>query len=289
MHFVQAKGILSSQNGMNLCRGCTHGCIYCDARANCYHTPIPFEDIEIKQNAPELLEESLKKKRKKCMIGTGSMSDPYLHAEEKLLLTRRCLEIIDKYKFGLAIQTKSDRILRDLDLLESINKNSKCVVQLTLTTADEKLSKIIEPNVCTTYERFNVLKVLQQKKIPTIVWFCPILPFINDSIENHKTILNYCASSGVKGIIYFGAGLTLRDGNREYFYKKLDQFFPGVKEQYQKKYESSYTLVSLNAKLLDEFFFSFCKEHNIMSSPNECFSYLRDYPQVKNDSQLSLF
>lgn len=150
MHFVDAKSILSPQNGMNLYRGCTHGCIYCDSRSLCYHNPIPFEDIEVKKNAPELLEARLSKKRSKCMIGTGSMCDPYMHCEKDLKLTRRCLEIIDHYGFGVAIQTKSDLILRDIDLLESINKKAKCVVQITLTTYDENLCKIIEPAVCTT-------------------------------------------------------------------------------------------------------------------------------------------
>ena len=121
MHFVNAKGILSSKNGMNLYRGCTHGCIYCDSRSACYQMPHQFEDIEVKQNAPELLEEALRGKRRRCMISTGAMCDPYMHCEQQLRLTRRCLEIIDRYGFGVCIQTKSDRILRDLDLLRSIN------------------------------------------------------------------------------------------------------------------------------------------------------------------------
>lgn len=141
MHEKTAKSILSAENGMNIYRSCTHGCIYCDARSSCYQMHHQFEDIEVKINAPELLEKALKSKRKKCMIGTGAMSDPYLHIEENLGLTRKCLEIIDYYGFGLSIQTKSDRILRDLDLLKSIHKKSKCVVQMTMTTYDEKLSE----------------------------------------------------------------------------------------------------------------------------------------------------
>lgn len=166
MHKVEVKGILSSRNGMNIYRGCTHGCIYCDARSKCYQMNHEFEDIEVKINGLELLEKALKSKRKKCMIGTGAMSDPYIYLEEKLNNTRRCLEIIDKYDFGLAIQTKSNRILRDLDLLKSINEKSKCVVQMTLTTYDEKLCKILEPNVSTTKERFEVLKIMRDNKIP---------------------------------------------------------------------------------------------------------------------------
>ena len=153
MHFVDAKAILSAQNGMNVYRGCTHGCIYCDSRSRCYGFTHAFEDIEVKQNAPELLEQALLRKRNKCMIGTGSMCDPYMPCEKELRITRRCLEIIDRLGFGAAVQTKSDLALRDLDLFESIQRRAKCVVQLTLTTADDRLCRLIEPNVCPTSRR----------------------------------------------------------------------------------------------------------------------------------------
>ena len=153
-----SKGILSAQNNMNIYRGCTHGCIYCDSRSTCYQMDHDFEDVAIKVNAPELLESALRRKRKPCMISTGAMSDPYLPLENNELLTRKCLEIITHYGFGLTIQTKSELILRDLDLLKQINEHSKCVVQLTLTTFDEELCQILEPNVCTTKRRFEVLK-----------------------------------------------------------------------------------------------------------------------------------
>ena len=146
MHFVQAKGILNKSggfSGMNIYRGCSHGCIYCDSRSTCYHFDHPFEDIEVKINAPELLEKALRAKRSACMIGTGAMSDPYMHCEEKLGLTRKCLEIILKYGFGATVQTKSDRILRDIDLLDEINRKTKCVVQMTLTTYDDRLCSVI--------------------------------------------------------------------------------------------------------------------------------------------------
>lgn len=169
MHFVSAKGILSSKNGMNIYRGCTHGCIYCDSRSTCYQMKHDFEDIEVKINAPILLDEALSKKRKKCVIGTGAMCDPYMHCENRLGLTRKCLEIIEKHGFGLAIQTKSASILRDLDLLCAINEKAKCVVQMTLTTYDEKLCKIVEPNVSYTKERVGALKLLHENGIPTVV------------------------------------------------------------------------------------------------------------------------
>ena len=160
MHFVDAKGLLSGGGGywgMNIYRGCSHGCIYCDSRSACYQFTHPFEDIEVKRNAPQLLEAVLRSKRKKCMIGTGAMSDPYMHCEEPLRLTRQCLEIILRYGFGAALQTKSDRILRDIDLLAEINRRAKCVVQMTLTTYDDALCRIVEPNVCSTARRIEVL------------------------------------------------------------------------------------------------------------------------------------
>jgi len=212
---------------MNIYRGCTHGCIYCDSRSNCYQISHDFEDIEVKRNAPQLLERALRSKRKKCMIGTGAMCDPYMHCEEQLGLVRECLKLIDHYGFGLAIQTKSDRILRDLELLKSINRKAKCVVQMTLTTYDENLCKRLEPNVCATKRRYEVLQILRENGIPTVVWLSPILPFINDTRENVEGILNYCIQARVYGVMCFGMGLTLRDGNREYFYRALDQYFSG--------------------------------------------------------------
>ena len=233
MHFVDAKGILTGGKGhygMNIYRGCSHGCIYCDSRSKCYQFTHAFEDIEVKQNAPELLEQALKSKRQKAMIGTGSMSDPYMHCEEQLGLTRKCLEVISRYGFGAAVQTKSDRILRDIDLLEEINRKAKCVVQITLTTYDEKLCGILEPNVCNTQRRIEVLEAMRERGIPTVVWMTPILPFINDTEENIRALLEACAQVKVKGIICFDMGLTLREGDREYYYAALDRHFPGLKE-----------------------------------------------------------
>ncbi len=285
MHFVEAKSILSNQNGINIYRGCTHGCIYCDSRSLCYHTPIPFEDIEVKQNAPELLEDRLKKKRRKCMIGTGAMSDPYMHCEKDLMLTRRCLELIDHYGFGLAIQTKSDLIMRDIDLLESINRKSKCVVQMTLTTYDENLCKKIEPNVCSTRRRYEVLKEMQKRSIPTIVWMTPDLPFINDTEENLQGILGYCRDAGVKGIIKFGFGVTLREGDREYLYKCFDKNFPGMKELYQNRFGNAYQVSSPNHAPLMKQFRIFCHENNLITD-EKCFEYMRQFPEDKNDAPL---
>ncbi|MCR5575681.1 MAG: radical SAM protein [Oscillospiraceae bacterium] len=290
MHFVEAKGILTGRGGfygMNIYRGCTHGCIYCDSRSLCYRFTHPFEDVEVKRNAPELLEKALRAKRRPCMIGTGSMSDPYMHCEEKLRLTRRCLQIILENGFGASIQTKSDRILQDLDLLDKINRSAKCVVQMTLTTYDDALCRILEPNVCSTKRRIEVLKELQKRQIPTLVWLTPILPFLNDTEENITAILNECAEAGVKGVIDFGMGLTLRDGDREYYYAALDRHFPGMKERYISRYGNAYELPSPHAEELTEIFQRLCKKYGMLSRPEDCFRFARELPE--REAQLSMW
>lgn len=283
-----AKGILSAQNGMNVYRGCQHGCIYCDARSACYQMRHAFEDIEVKKNAPELLEDALRRKRKKCMISTGAMSDPYIPLEMDLCITRKCLEMIDHYGFGTAIQTKSNRIMRDMDLLKSIHQKSKCVVEMTLTTYSEELCKIVEPHVCTTKERFEVLKAMQAEGIPTVVWLSPILPYINDTMENMEGILDYCVKAGVKAIICFGIGLTLREGDREYYYAKLDRHFPGLKERYIQNYGNAYELNCSDGAALMRRVKETCREHGILLGVENVFSYLHTYEE-KGYEQMSLF
>ena len=287
MHFKEVKGILNAQNGMNLCRGCVHGCIYCDSRSTCYRIEHDFEDVEIKSNAPQLLEDALRRKRNKCMIGTGAMSDPYIPIPESLALTRACLEIINKYECGLAIQTKSDLILRDLDLLLSINKKAKCIVQITLTTFDENLCKILEPNVCGTRRRFEVLKIMRDNGIQTIVWLCPFLPFINDTEENIRGLMDYCIEAGVYGILCWGIGMTLREGDREYYYQKLDEHFPGIKKKYQQKYGYNYSITSGNNNQLMKIIYDKCSQHNIMRDNDDVFKYMRTMPE--NHTQGELF
>lgn len=288
MHEVNVKGILSAKNGMNIYRGCLHGCIYCDSRSLCYQMKHKFEDVGVKANAVELLENALRRKRNKCMIGTGAMSDPYMPIEEKLGNMRKCLEVIERYGFGVTMITKSTKVLRDLDLLKKINEKSKCVVQMTLTTYDEDLCRIVEPNVETTYERFRALEILRDNGIPTVVWLCPILPFINDTEENIRGILDYCVRAKVKGIINFDMGVTLRDGNREYFYKKLDEHFPGLKEKYIRMYGNSYQLLSPNSRQLNMIYKSECIKNGIMCDVNECFEYLNKYEDKYGGEQISL-
>ncbi len=288
MHFVNAKTLLSNKNGMNLYRGCSHGCIYCDSRSEIYNMQHDFEDIEVKKNSIELLRKALKNKREKVMIGTGAMTDPYIPLESKLQYVRKSLELIYKYGHGFTCITKSDLILRDLDLLKKINEKAKTVVQISLTVHDEKLSKIIEPNVCTTKRRYELLEILKKEKIPTVVWLCPILPYITDTEENINKILDNCIKSDVKGIICFAMGMTLRKGDRQYYYKKLDQHFPGLKEKYIKKYKDSYHIESPNNPKLMQIFEKRTEENNIMNKPDEIFEYLHKFPNKDKTKQTTL-
>ena len=288
MHFVTAKGLLSAQNGMNLYRGCRHGCIYCDSRSACYRMEHPFEDIEVKQNALILLEDALRRKRRPCMIATGSMSDPYTPPEEELRYTRRALELILQYGFGMTLLTKSSLVLRDLDLLQRINSQTKCVVQMTLTTWEESLCRILEPNVSTTTERFAALMKLKEAGIPTVVWLCPILPFLNDTAENINRLLDCCEQAGVRGIVQFGMGVTLRQGNREYFYRQLDRHFPGLKERYIRTYGNAYVLESPNSRDLLKLLHRRCRDAGILHDNPSVFRYLQEM-EITQPQQMSLY
>ena len=287
-HYTDVKGILSAGNGMNLYRGCQHGCIYCDSRSKCYQIKHDFEDIEVKRNAPALLEDALRRKRARCMIGTGSMCDPYMPLEETERLTRRCAEIIDRYGFGFTLITKSDLVLRDMDLFQSIHAKSKCVIQMTLTTFDEALCRIVEPHVCTTARRAEVLQAFRREGIPTVVWLSPILPFLNDTEENLRGILDICFEANVRGIICFGMGMTLRDGDREYYYEKLDEHFPGLKAEYIKTYGNRYSLDSPNAGRLMRIFRVECEKRGVLYKPEDVFAYLHVFEEKQYGEQLSL-
>lgn len=289
MHYAEVKGILSSDNGMNLYRGCSHGCIYCDSRSKCYNMNHDFEDIEVKSNALELLENALRRKRKRCMIGTGAMTDPYIPLEHRLQHTRKALLLIEKYGFGVALQTKSSRVLRDLDVLKRINEKTKAVVQITLTTADDTLCRIIEPNVSTTSERFDALKTLRDAGIPTVVWLCPILPYINDTQENIRAILDMCVEAKVRGVLCFGMGVTMREGNREYFYRQIDRHFPNLKQRYIREFGNNYVVNSPKNNELMKLYHRTCSDNGIMHSADEIFEYLHRFEEKNAPQQLSLW
>jgi DNA repair photolyase len=201
-----------------------------------------FEDVEAKRNASAILEGQLKRKRNPCMLSSGAMCDQILPLESELRLSRQCLEVIERYGFGVTVLTKSNLILRDLNVLKAINARARTVVQMTLTIADEGLCRVLEPNVCTTAERFHALEVFRDNGIETTVWLCPILPWINDSVVNLCGILDYCVKAKVKAIMYFGIGMTLCEVDREYYYKKLDEHFLGLKERYIRTFGNAYEL-----------------------------------------------
>lgn len=289
MHYKEAKHILSAENGINLYRGCTHGCIYCDSRSTCYQMQHDFEDVEVKINAPALLEDALRRKRTRCMIGSGAMCDPYLPIEKTERLTRRCLELIDQYDFGVSLLTKSDLVLRDIDLLKHINEKTKAVVCTTLTTYDEDLCKLLEPNVCTTRKRFEMLCAMRESGIHTGVWLCPILPFINDTEENLRGLLGDCFAAGVEIIMNFGMGVTLRDGDRQYFFAQLDRHFPGMKARYLRAFGDRYSCPSPNEKQLLRIFQGECRSRGVICEPKAAFAYLTQFKDRRQGDQLSLF
>lgn len=287
MHYADYKTILSPENGMNIYRGCSHGCIYCDSRSACYQMKHDFEDIEVKRDAPRILQAQLRSRRQPCMISTGAMTDPYIPLEEELRYTRQCLELIERHGFGLAIQTKSARILRDMDVLKAIHRNARCVVQMTLTTSDEALCRKIEPNVSTTRERVEALMAFRDAGIPTVAWLSPILPFINDTESNLRGLLDACVEAGVRGVLCFGMGVTLREGDREYFYKCLDREFPGVKQQYIRQFGARYECTSPNNGPLMAILQAACARHGILEGPEKVFAYLRHFEP--RHSQTSMF
>lgn len=289
MHEIGAKSILSAHNGINVYRGCTHGCIYCDSRSACYGMEHAFEDVAVKRAAPELLEDALRRRRRRCMIGTGSMCDPYLPLERETRLTRRCLEVIDRYGFGVSVLTKSDLILRDLDLLKSINRQGKAVVCTTLTTFDESLCRILEPNVCTTRRRFEMLMACHEAGIHTGVWLCPILPFLNDTEENLRGLLEYCFEAGAEVIVNFGMGVTLRDGSRQYFYSRLDRHFPGMKERYIHAFGNRYECLSPNAARLTRIFRELCEARGVICGAEKAMAWLMEFEDRQAGEQLNLF
>ena len=289
MHYKRYKTILSPKNGLNLYRGCTHGCIYCDSRSACYQMNHAFEDIEVKEDAIEILRSQLQKKRHPSMISTGAMTDPYLHLEEKLGLTRQALELVEELGFGITLLTKSDRILQDLDLIQRINEKTKAVVQVTLTTSDDFMAAKIEPRVSVTSKRIRILQECQKRGIPTVVWLGPLLPFLTDTKENVVALLAICHEAKVKGIVNFGFGVTLREGNREYFYRQLDRLFPGVKERYIKEFGNRYECISPENNQLMTLYHQLCEEYGILHHNREVFQYLQEFPQEEGPEQLALF
>ncbi len=247
---------------MNIYRGCSHGCIYCDSRSACYKNP-DFDTIKVKENALELIRDDLRRKVKKGVVATGAMSDPYNPLERELFLTRNALELINAFRFGVAIDTKSALVERDIDILQDIKRHSPVIVKMTITTGDDVLCKKLEPNVYVSSERFIALNELSGGDIFCGVLMMPLLPFINDTEENVLGIVEKAKAAGAR-FVYPAFGMTLRQGNREYYYEKLDALFPGMNHKYAKAYGERYMCTSRKAKKLWGIFVERCQELELL-------------------------
>ncbi|QSX06642.1 radical SAM protein [Sedimentibacter sp. zth1] len=296
LEFIDAKTILSNYSddnkwfgcnyNMNIYKGCCHGCIYCDSRSECYRVD-NFDKVRAKKNSTEIIKNELKKRKKVGVVGTGSMSDPYNPFEKKYELTKKALELIDYYDFGVAIATKSDLITRDIDILKKIKTHSPVICKLTITTANDNLSKIIEPNVCSSFKRFETIRKLSQEGIFSGILLMPVLPFITDSEKNIKKIVELAHQNGAK-FIYAAFGMTLRSNQRDYYYQKLDEKFPNfnLKESYNRQFGDKYSCGSPNAKELWSVFVHECEKYCILYKMSDI---VNDYKKGYEDRQISIF
>lgn len=294
MEFVKAKTILTKVKNnnqwygidynMNLYRGCMHGCIYCDSRSQCYHID-HFDVVRGKENALDILEQELKKKRKKGVIGIGAMSDTYNPKEKKYEQTRNALKLISKYGFGVSIDTKSDLILRDLDILKEINLKNNVIVKFTITTPNDSLSKIIEPNVCVSSKRLSAVKVLSDNGIFTGIMLNPVLPFITDDEKDIKELVRLGYENGAK-FIHSYMGMTLRENQRDYYYDKLDLYFPGLKQRYMKFYGMRYMCNIPSYKIKYKIFKRECEKYGLLYNMSDI---IKAYKKTVINEQLSLF
>ncbi|HEX2944505.1 MAG TPA: radical SAM protein [Clostridia bacterium] len=284
MRFIPAKTIISGyaannswfgcNYNMNIYKGCHHGCIYCDSRSECYRVE-NFDEVRAKENALVLIESELKSKRRTGVIGTGAMSDPYNRFEESYRLTRGALELIDAYRFGVAIATKSDLIARDADVLESIGSHSPVLAKITVTTCDDSLCKKVEPNAPLSSARFAAIKELSARGIFAGILMMPVLPFIEDAPENVAGIVERAAECDAR-FIYPAFGVTLRQNQRDYFFEKLDAAFPGIKLKYIKQFGNSYRCSSPRAAELMRLFRSECDKYGLLYEMEDIISAYRN-------------
>ena len=269
---IQAKTLLARVKGpedwfglyysMNLYRGCQHQCIYCDSRSECYQIEDFNHDVLVKANAIELLTRELAAKRVIGTIGTGSMNDPYMPLEAEVRLTRRALEVIAGFGFPVHVITKSDLVLRDIDLLEEISRSAYAAVTFTVTTADDLISKRLEPGAPVSSRRLAALRTLNQRGLLAGVTLMPVLPFIEDTEENIRAIVRLAHAAGAQYILP-AFGMTLRDRQRAYYYAKLDLLFPGLRQRYEKAYGERYSAPAPNARQLGQVFAALCAELGI--------------------------
>lgn len=288
MEFIPAKSILQKVNfdpkhwfginyNMNLYKGCCHGCIYCDSRSNCYGID-HFDVVRAKENALGILNKELKNKRQSGVIGIGAMSDTYNPFENQLLLTRKALELAAYYGFGISIDTKSDLVVRDIDVLTKIQEHNCVIVKLTITTADDKLSGMLEPNVCVSSQRFLAVKQLADAGIFTGILFTPILPFLTDSLDQVRQLV-YKAHIHHAKFIFSMFGVTLRENQRDYFYEQLDILFPGLKKKYQQTFRNQqYVCNPVDLANLQSVFEEECEKYGILYQMNDIIDAYQKHP-----------
>ena len=273
-----------AEYNMNIYRGCSHGCIYCDSRSECYRN-FDFDTVKVKEDALRIIRDELRKKARSGVISTGAMSDPYNPLEDELKLTRHSLELINAFGFGVAIDTKSPLVTRDIDILQDIRQHSPIIIKLTITTADDALCRKLEPNVAPSSERFAAIKTLADSGIYAGVLMMPLLPFINDTDENITAIVTKAHAAGARFIMP-SFGMTLRQGNREYFYEQLDTLFPGLSAKYAARYGNKYVCTSPHARKLWANFRAQCDELGLLYKMSDI---TKHYRMGYAEKQLSLF
>ena len=295
MDYIPAKHILlrskstawfGTDHTVNLYRGCCHGCLYCDSRSDCYRNP-NFDRVTAKADALRILRDELARKVRPAFIGMGAMSDPYNPFEEELLLTRHALELIDAYDCGVSVDTKSDLIVRDIDLYQSIQAHSPVICKLTITTVDEDLAAKVEPRAPSPARRLAAIRSLAQAGVFCGVLLMPVLPFLEDRPEQVLSVVDRSADAGAK-FIYSGFGVTMRQGQREYFLRELDRAFPGehLSRRYLARYGDRYRCPSPRARELWEVFAARCRERGLLyQMPHIVSAATRGY----GDRQLTFF
>lgn len=271
---------------MNIYRGCCHGCIYCDSRSECYRID-NFDQVCAKENALRIIRDDLRRKVKTGVVGTGAMSDPYNPFERELQLTRHALELLDAYGFGASVATKSDLIVRDIDILTSIQTHSPVLCKVTVTTCDDALCKKIEPHTACSSERFAAIRQLSEAGLFVGVLLMPVLPFLEDSAENVLGVVRLAKENGAR-FVYPAFGMTLRQNQRKYYFQKLEELFPGqeLPERYQAQFGNQYQCTSPRAKQLWNVFKAECDRLGLLYRMTDI---IRAYKLGYANSQLSFF
>ncbi|MCL1994824.1 MAG: radical SAM protein [Defluviitaleaceae bacterium] len=269
---------------MNIYRGCSHGCIYCDSRSDCYKVT-DFDTVKVKKNALEIIRNDLRRKVKTGVVGSGAMSDPYNPLEKELKLTRNSLELINAFSFGIGLTTKSDLIARDADILQDIKSHSPVIALFSISTADDELCKKLEPNVSPASKRFEAMNALAEQGIFCGVLIVPLLPYVSDTEDNIVQICRMAKEAGAK-FVYTYMGMTLRSGNREYYYEHIDNIMPGTTKKYNKRFGLSYICTSYNAKGLFKVFTTECERLGLLYNMK---AIIYHYKAGYGSTQLTLF